>query len=226
MPRYLLGQGVNLQHTVYDRDGQLTDATVVFTATPSVGAPVVPGTTRLSTGVYRAPTFVPAAAGSWAYTVQVTGAVSDIAYGFFTMVDGSLLTTPPAGAYASQADLAGIISPLPENAEVLLVRAAREIDRALLTATYEIDDPIVIEALRQASLEQISGALQDGDINGLGGLTQTATNFTLGKLQVTKAATATTPVPRTNGLVDQAWLILQAAGLTGGQPGERWGYCW
>jgi len=223
MPRYLLGQGVNLEHTVYDRDGALTaGATVLFTATPASGSPVVPAVSSPSTGVYRAATFAPAAAGQWTYDVVVSGPVTDIVHGAFAVVDGSTLTTPPTGAYASQADLSNILSPLPDNADTLLVRAAREIDRALICSVYDVEDADVIEALRQASLEQIAGAQQDGDTTGLGGLTQTATNFSIGKIQVQRAATSTTPVPRTNGLVDQAWLTLQAAGLTGQGPGERW----
>lgn len=224
MPRYLLGQGVNLEHRVYDRDGAPAAASVVFTATPTTGSPVVPSVSTPSIGVYRAATFAPPA-GSWTYRVDVTGAVTDVAFGAFTVVDGALFATLPTGAYASLADLSAVLSPLPDNADQLLVRAAREIDRALITAVYDPEDPAVIEALRQASLEQIAGNAQDGDSTGLGGITTTATAFTIGKVQVSKAATASTPVPRTGGLVDQAWLTLQAAGLTGGQPGERWA-CW
>jgi hypothetical protein len=222
MPRYLLGQGVNLQHTVYDRDGTLAAATVVFTATPATGDPVVPSVTSPSTGIYRAATFVPEDLGAWSYQVAVTGAVSDVAYGAFHVVDGSTLATPPSGAYASQVDLSAILHPLPDNADQLLIRAALEIDRALICSVYDAADTDVIAALKQATLEQIAGNTQDGDSTGLGGIVQTATNFTIGKIQVAKAATSTTPVPRINGLVNTAWLTLQAAGLTGGHPGERW----
>lgn len=221
MPRYLLGQGVNLEHTVHDRDGALAAASVVFTATPAVGSPVVPSVTNPSIGVYRAATFVPTDLGQWTYKVVVTGAVSDVAFGAFTLVDGSTLTVPPTGAYASQAELAAILYPLPDNADQLLVRAARVLDRALLCSYYDPTDADVIAALKQAALEQIAGDLADGDSTGLGGVVQTATNFSIGKISVQKAATSTTPVPRTGGLVDQAWLTLQAAGLTGGGPGER-----
>ena len=224
MPRYLLGQGVNLQHTVHDRDGALADAIVVFTATPESGAPVIPAVTHESLGVYRAATFVPASTGTWTYEVSVTGAVSDVVHGVFTVVDGNQLVAP-AGAYASQADLASVLYPLPDNAELLLQRAARAIDRALLCAVYDPDDTAVQAALRAATLEQIAGDQADGDTTGLGGVTVSATSFTLGKLTVQKAATSSTPVPRTGGLVDQAYAILQAAGLTAGQPGERWS-CW
>jgi hypothetical protein len=225
MPRYLLGQGVNLEHTVYDRDGALAAATVAFTATPAVGTPVIPTVTNPSTGIYRAATFVPTDLGAWTYRVDVTGAVSDVAFGAFTLVDGSTLTTPPTGAYASQADLATILYPLPDNADQLLVRAAREIDRALLCATYDIEAEATIAALKQATLEQIAGNAQDGDSTGLGGILTTSTDFNIGKLSVKRSSTPTTPVPRAGGLVDQAWLTLQAAGLTGGGPGERWA-CW
>lgn len=221
MPRYLLGQGVNLKHTVYDRNGALTAATVVFTATPEEGDPVVPAVTTTSTGVYTAATFVPEVEGTWTYSVDVSGAVEDVVYGTFTVVDGSTLTTAPADAYASQADLATVIYPLPDDADLLLRRAARAIDRVLLCSVYDPTEPEKIEALRLATLEQIAGGRQDGDTTGLGGITTTSTSFSLGKLSVQRQATSTTPVPRIGGLVEQAWLVLQAAGMTGQGPGER-----
>lgn len=224
MPRYLLGQGVNLEHYVYDRDGALTDATVVFTATPAVGSPVAPTVNRVSAGRFRAATFVPVDDGQWTYGVAVTGAVSDVAYGAFTVVDGSTLATPPAGAYASQADLADIVYPLPDNADLLLLRASRLIDRALLCSIYDPTDAAVIAALKVATLEQIAGSRASGDTTGLGILT-TVSSFTLGKLTVQQQASTST-APTTNGLVDQAWLALQTAGLTGGGPGEPIGVCW
>lgn len=224
MPRYLLGQGVNLEHYVYDRDGALTDATVAFTATPLAGSPVAPSVSHVSTGRYRAATFVPVAGGQWTYQVAVTGAVSDVAYGTFTIVDGSTLAIPPAGAYASQADLADIINPLPDNADLLLIRAARLIDRALICSWYDPTSAAVIAALKAATLEQIAGSRASGDTTGLGILT-TVSSFTLGKLTVQQQA-ATSVAPTTNGLVDQAWLALQAAGLTGHGPGEPSGVCW
>lgn len=128
---------------------------------------------------------------------------------------------PPPGAYAAQADLKGVVDPIPANADQLLVRASRAIDRALLTAIYDPTDPHVILALRQATVEQLLGGLQDGDRTGLGG-TSTPPSFTLGRLSVQGAGGTASVVTRTGGLVDQAWAILQAAGLTGHAPQERW----
>jgi hypothetical protein len=133
--------------------------------------------------------------------------------------DTGLPTTPPAGAYASQADLDAVVSPVPGNADQLLVRASRDVDRALLTAVYDRTDPAVIAALRDAVLEQVAGNLASGDRGGLGAASAPS-SFTIGRLAVQGATPAA--VPRTGGLVDQAWAVLQAAGLTGHGPGAVW----
>jgi hypothetical protein len=218
MPRYLLGQGVNLEHLVSDRDGALTDADVVITATQAAGVPVLPGVDRVSVGRYRAATFVPATAGAWKYRVDVSGPVTDVRYGSWTVVDGDP-TIPPPGAHASLADLADLVSPLPDLAEQMLVRASRLIDRALLTAVYDPADAAVIAALREATVEQVAGGLASGDKQGLGVLT-TVSSFSIGKLSVQRPA-ATTVAPTTGGLIHQAWLVLQLAGITGQGPWTR-----
>ncbi len=131
--------------------------------------------------------------------------------------DTSLPTTPPTGAYASQQDLydAGL-DPMPANADLLLQRASRQIDRALFTAVYDITDTDVVTALKQATVEQVLGTLAGGDTAGLGVSTQVS-QFTIGKLSATKqlSSTAGGSSPTTAGIVDQAWIILQTAGLTG-----------
>ncbi len=128
-------------------------------------------------------------------------------------------TTPPTGAYASQQDLADAgLDPIPDNADLLLQRASRQIDRALFTAVYDITDTDVVTALQQATVEQVLGTLAGGDSAGLGVATQVS-QFTIGKLSATKQLGSTSGgssgAPTTGGIVDQAWIILQTAGLTG-----------
>jgi hypothetical protein len=135
--------------------------------------------------------------------------------------DDDYPTTPPAGAYAAQADLVGVVNPIPATADLLLVRASRAIDRALLTAVYDRTDPVMIAALKAATVEQLAGTLAGGDKQGLGVATAPPQSFTIGRLAVQKPAAATS-APTTGGIVDQAWSILQAAGLTGHAPLEAW----
>lgn len=100
-----LGDGVNLDHRVYDRDGVLTNATVAIVITRPAGTTfTAPAIVNASTGYYRADTFVPDALGDWTYYFDVSGAVTDRAYGRFTV------TTPTAhvplgGPYATLASL-------------------------------------------------------------------------------------------------------------------------
>lgn len=128
-------------------------------------------------------------------------------------------TTPPTGAYASQQDLADSgLDPMPANADLLLLRASRMINRALLTSVYDATDADVIAALRDACVEQVLGMLAGGDTGGMG-ISTSVGSFQIGKLQVQKrSSTATGQAPTTSGIVDQAWAILQSAGLTGHAP--------
>lgn len=126
-------------------------------------------------------------------------------------------TTPPAGAYASQADLdAAGLTPMPDNADLLLQRASRAIDRALFTSVYDITDTDVVTALQQATVEQVLGTLAGGDTAGLG-VTSKVSQFSIGKVSATKqlSSSAGGTAPTTGGVVDQAWTILAMAGLTG-----------
>jgi hypothetical protein len=73
-----LGDGVNLDHAVYDRDGQLTNATVAIAVTrPSGTTFTAPAISTTSTGRYRAATFVPDETGVWTVEWSVTGTVTD-----------------------------------------------------------------------------------------------------------------------------------------------------
>lgn len=79
MTTYDLGDGVNLEHLVYDRDAQLAAATVALTVTKPNGSTLTPTITSPSTGVYRAATFTADQAGLWSGAWAVSGTVIDVA---------------------------------------------------------------------------------------------------------------------------------------------------
>lgn len=125
------------------------------------------------------------------------------------------------GAYATIADLTEAMKPkaAPANAAQLLVRASRDVDRALLCQVYDATDPNVVTALREATLEQVAGNLGVGNMTGLGAQ---AGGFTLGRLSVQPKTPGGEGAPRRIGpLWEQAWNVLQQAQLTGQGP---WGY--
>jgi hypothetical protein len=96
-----LGDGINLDHYVYDRSGTLTAATVTWAITRPDGSTFpAPGVTSPSTGYYRADTFVPDVSGDWTFTVDVSGAVTDVAHGGFTITEPGLFV-PLGGPYAT-----------------------------------------------------------------------------------------------------------------------------
>lgn len=123
-------------------------------------------------------------------------------------------------AYATVDDLAGYVTTIPTTAVVLLDRASRDVDQALLTTVYDTDDVDVQDALRVATCEQAAGYIAAGLPAGAGGSVQ---SFSIGRLSVQRAAGAQTQTPAqmVGGLYRQAWQALQQAGLTGQAP---WGY--
>jgi hypothetical protein len=96
MTTYDFGDGVNISHLVYDRDGVLSDATVAITVTKPDGTTISPSVTHVSTGTYRAATFAGDLSGPWTYKVDVSGAVVDVAYGEFTVFPGDTTVKPTA----------------------------------------------------------------------------------------------------------------------------------
>ncbi|MCZ7376545.1 hypothetical protein [Micromonospora sp. WMMC250] len=125
---------------------------------------------------------------------------------------------PLAGSYATLLDLDEHLGRTPVNAEQLLIRASRDVDRALLTAVYDATDPAVVEALRLATLEQVAANLGTGNVTGLGGVRRGG--FSLGRISVQASSSDDAPV-RIGSLWEQAWTVLQAAGLTGHSPQSR-----
>ncbi|WKU03751.1 hypothetical protein [Micromonospora sp. HUAS LYJ1] len=121
-------------------------------------------------------------------------------------------------AYATVDQLHDKLGRTPANAQQLLDRASRDVDRALLCSVYDPESTAVVDALREATLEQIAVGLDHGDVTGSG--TRRRGGFTIGRLTVQAASADDTPV-KIRGLWEQAWIILQAAGLTGHGPQSR-----
>lgn len=84
MATYDLGDGVNLEHLVYNVDRVLTDATVTLTVTKPDASTTSPTVTHPSTGTYRA-TVTTDQAGLWLYTWSTSGTITDVAVGAFVV---------------------------------------------------------------------------------------------------------------------------------------------
>jgi hypothetical protein len=93
---YNLGQAVNLEYLAYDREGNLTDATVVFTVTRPDGTTITPTANHVATGTYEAATFAPDKTGVWSYLITASGAITDVQYGTFTVFPGDVTVRPTA----------------------------------------------------------------------------------------------------------------------------------
>lgn len=132
-------------------------------------------------------------------------------------------------AYATPEQLAAypVTVPAGANAELLLRRASRDVDQALLCTVYPVDehgrptDPAVVTALMEATCEQVAGILDSGDRTGTGAAPPTS-SFSIGKVSVVRggqgAGGSAAQASRIAGLWPQAWQILQQAGLTGHGP--------
>jgi hypothetical protein len=100
-----LGDGINLEHRVYDRDGAPTAATVVYDVRRPDGTAIsAPAVTSPSLGYYRAASFIPDIIGPWTFRVTVSGAVTDVRHGSFTVTDPTDVV-PLGGPYAALAQL-------------------------------------------------------------------------------------------------------------------------
>lgn len=178
MISYDLGDGVPLTHLVKapDANGRfcLVDATVTLQLTaPDVSHPTA-DITHPATGVYTA-TPIPDQLGDWSYQWQITGTVTDLAYGRFRVVDAaveSLVTPADITAYlgsnsysdeqlqnaidaesAAQAKVCNVPSPYPRDLrEALKRRVARNL------------------AMRPIPLAVLRGDAQAGESNILPGV--------------------------------------------------------
>lgn len=129
-------------------------------------------------------------------------------------------------AYATEAELAAypVTVPSGASAALLLTRASRDVDRALLTAVYDVDDngdptnTDVIATLRDATCEQVAGMIAAGDLTGTGAMPPTA-SFAIGKVSVVRggqgAGGSSQQARKINGLWPQAWQALRDPHLAG-----------
>lgn len=122
-------------------------------------------------------------------------------------------------AYATIAELTTFYGSAPANAQLLLDRASRDVDQALLCQFYDPTLAANIAALNLATLEQVAGNLDAGVKKGNGAIAPDS--FTLGKLSVTRSKGGANPATRAvkiGRLWEQAYLVLQSAKLTGQGP--------
>lgn len=122
-------------------------------------------------------------------------------------------------AYATPEELVEHLEPdpAPANAARLLTRATRKVDGNLRASVYDADDPEVVDALREAVLEQVSHWLDNGDDEGTGIAVGSAS---IGSVALSKGAGggAGGGYGPNGDLGEQAWLALSNAGLTGHEP--------
>lgn len=120
--------------------------------------------------------------------------------------------------YATVDDLAAYLSTPPANAHVLLTRASREVDRALLCAVYDPDDVAVQTALREACCEQVAAWATAGEDGS--GATPVYATVSIGSVTLggRSSGGGTSSGSASSGLAPQAYAVLQQAGLTGHAP--------
>lgn len=168
-------------------------------------------------------------AGDWYERWTVTGTGRGKAY--YELKVSPDPGTLPSGArvYATTADYAHhLLTSTPTGAKRALWVASKMVDEMLLTAVYDVDDDNmptdvdVIIAMRNATCEQAEFASTGGDRYVIGATRPSS--FSLGKLSVTRPAPSAGAGlgglgPR-GEWSPRAWATLQAAGLTGHEPGS------
>lgn len=87
MPIYDLGDGVNLRHYVYDRNDQLTDASISLGIVKPDGTTTSVTVTHTSLGLYDGNTYVPDQVGNYVAKWTVSGAVTDVSTDYFSVAD-------------------------------------------------------------------------------------------------------------------------------------------
>lgn len=129
-------------------------------------------------------------------------------------------------AYATVQDLRGVNGFSVGNAQVLLDRASRDVDRAIKSAVYSVDadglptDPKIVTALKEATVEQVTYNLEIGNANGIAHGLQAGvpSGGSAGGVELSRGPSAG------GATVDQPWLgaqaeqILRQAGLCGQAP--------
>jgi hypothetical protein len=129
-------------------------------------------------------------------------------------------------AYATVEDLDGPLDYVPANAQVLLDRASRQIDRAIQCAVYDVDDDglptdaKVTTALKEATCEQVAYNLEVGNTSGIphGLQSGVPSGSSAGEVSLSRGTSAGGASADQPWLGDQAASILRTAGLLGPGP--------
>lgn len=129
-------------------------------------------------------------------------------------------------AYATTQDLAGVLDYTPNNAQVLLDRASRQIDRAIQCAVYNVDgngmptDAAVITALKDATCEQVAYMLEVGNTAGIahGLKAGVPSGASAGTVELSRGPSTGGASADQPWLAEQAEIILRQAGLLGQEP--------
>lgn len=137
-------------------------------------------------------------------------------------------------AYATPTELADFLGHQVDAPERMLTRATRRVRGALLSAIYDPTGPAVVDALRDATLELCAwwdDSGMDGSETGPDADPGTWTSVSAGSISLSRGSSAGGSAPEPSatartaaryGLPEQAFLVLQQAGLTG--HGPRTGY--
>jgi hypothetical protein len=129
-------------------------------------------------------------------------------------------------AYATVQDLVTLLGYTPGNAQVLLDRASRDVDRAIQSAVYAVDDdglPIestIARALQEATLEQVAYNLEAGNKTGIRHDLQSGvpSGGSAGDISLSRGPSVGGATGDLPWLADQADWILRQAGLRGQAP--------
>jgi hypothetical protein len=134
-------------------------------------------------------------------------------------------------AYATVTDLEETLGNgyTPPNAQRLLDRASRDVDRAIQCATYATDtndlptDPVVLTALKEATLEQVAYNAEIGNTNGIIHAMQSGvpSGTSAGSIDLSRGPSAGGSTDGLPWLGPQAGWVLRQAGLLG-QPPYTW----
>lgn len=140
--------------------------------------------------------------------------------------------------YATPEELTEFLDTPPDNPSRMLSRASRRVRGALLSSIYDRTRPATADALREATLELCawwdSQGMDGSEVEGDLGDPRTWTSVSAGSISLggrgggsaSSGTSATAAAAARAGLPEQAWLVLQQAGLTGHAPrtGPR-GWC-
>lgn len=222
-----VGDLASPQLTVSPFDGT-TAATcaVSHDGTAIAGSPFT-GATADSGATWTITPYVLTAPGEWIETWTVTGKGRGVA-SLVRTVEAQPAAVQYPGSYASSAQFYGYTGaqgPRPDSLGLLLRRASRDVDRALITAVYSLTDytrdsteanpRTVADALAEATIEQACSRIAMGQEDGI------AAGFhamQIGSVNLTRGYTGAGSAAVNDTFSTAGWQILVNAGLTGRPP--------